>query len=115
MSIVYVVQEPLMRDRVSGEVRPKFDISPARKYGEVRYLLNWSDDCSDPESLVKFLTLQLKDYSSVDYILVTGNPNAMAIATCIAARNTGGLLKLLSWNNLERRYIEFPVCLHTPS
>jgi hypothetical protein len=107
MSTVYVVQEPLVLDRVTGRPRPKFNLAPAERYGEVVCLLGWSDDTSDPAALVWFLRDKLRGFTDEDYLLMTGDPNAMSIAACLAAEKNDGRVKILSWDNGRREYDEF--------
>ncbi len=38
-SRVFVVQEPCRRDRATGEWAPKFDLSPAERFGQMVVIL----------------------------------------------------------------------------
>lgn len=96
---VFVVQEPLRHSKAVGGVRPLFDLSPAREYGELVTCLDWSDtrhgfDCDD---LLWKLRTALRSFGPDDYLLMTGNPTAMALAALVANENCDGRLRLLVW------------------
>lgn len=104
MARVFVVQEPLRRNR-NGDVVPKMDLSPAMKFGELVYLLRWGDArLMDPRRLVCKLREGLRDYSDRDYLLMTGSPNAMWIAGVIASKHTNGVVNVLEWEAVEKHY-----------
>jgi hypothetical protein len=102
--VVYVVQEPMILDRATGRVRPRFSLDPAKRYGTISILLGWSEEVKDSRHLLWILRDRLKDYSDGDYILMTGSPTMMAIAACVAAEFNMGRVKLLNWDNLTRQY-----------
>lgn len=114
MSIVYVVQEPAQIPRLHGHgTRPKIDLSPAQRYGSLRYLLEWSETKDlDPEDMQAILRTRLKEYSPEDYILAIGSPVAMAMATCLAAQRAGGRVNMLVWSR-ETGYTVIPFTLGT--
>lgn len=102
---VFVVQEVLKRDNVSGMSRPVFDLSPAAKFGDLVFLL--------PPDVARFsvglyadrMAKLLANYSDADYIVPTGDPAAMMIAGAIAAKANNGKVKVLSWDRLTGNYI----------
>lgn len=98
MSKVYVVQEPPQVLQAHGQGRrPKFDISPAQKWGPLKYLLEWSEIADlTPEDIKQLLEQRLRDFTAEDYLLITGSPVAMTIAACIAARRAGGTIKMIT-------------------
>lgn len=96
---VYVVQEPLRHSNAVGGTRPKFDITPAREFGEIVICLDWADTgrgFSCDEVLWK-LRRALNDYRDDDYLLMTGNPTAMALASIVASEVNDGRIRLLVW------------------
>lgn len=103
-AVVYVVQEPLMLDSATGRVRARFSMRPATRYGRVEYLIGWSEEYTDTSELLWKLRERLQDYGDADYLLMTGSPTMMAIASMIAAEVNHGRVKLLNWDNLIRQY-----------
>jgi hypothetical protein len=55
--------------------------------------------------LVTALRDQMKDFTEEDYIIAVGDPSLIAAAACIAARKTGGLLRILKWDRQSNSYI----------
>lgn len=102
--VVYVVQEPMVIDRGTGRVRPRFSLDPAKEYGSISILLNWSEKPEDSRHLLWLLRDRLKDYREGDYLLMTGSPLMMSLAACIAAEMNQGRVRLLNWDNLLREY-----------
>jgi hypothetical protein len=99
---VFVVQEPLYKDNRSGEIRSKFSLDPAKNFGELVYILNWSDPSElSVQQMVWKVRRELQGFTEHDYLLMVGNPTAMALSAVIAAEHTGGILKLLYWDNVR--------------
>ena len=105
MSIVYVVQNQHFNDRRTGQRRPKFDLTPAREYGELRYLLSPEASPSLPRSVIASLQYGLADFTERDYLLLLGNPCLIGWTVAVAAQKTGGPVKLLQWHNQSHSYI----------
>lgn len=101
---VYVVQEPMERDRATGELRSKFDLSAASEFGEVVVLLAHQAKPFD-SSVVRELQEKLAEYGDGDFLLLTGNPCLMGFAAAIAADVADGKLRLLQYSGRDRRYI----------
>jgi hypothetical protein len=97
---VFVVQEPLYKDNRSGEIRQKFSLEPAKDFGDLVYVLNWSDpsELSAQQMLWK-VRRELETFHRQDYLLMVGNPTAMALCAVIAAEETEGCFQLLYWDN----------------
>jgi len=55
--------------------------------------------------LVSALKDQMEHYGSEDYLVAVGDPSILAAAACIAARKTGGILRVLKWDRLSTSYI----------
>ena len=96
---VFVVQDPLRHSVAPGGTRPKFDLTPAKEFGELTFCLDWADtrhgfDC---DQLLWKLRAALRGFTADDFLLMTGNPTAMALAAIVAAENSGGRLRLLVW------------------
>ena len=105
MNRVFVVQKQMRFDRDVGDYVPKFDLSPAREYGELHYLLSPSAAPFSPESILAELHERLADFGDSDYLLLVGNPCLIGFATAIASDYNDGRINLLQWNGKERRYL----------
>lgn len=117
-SKVYVVQQPMRRvsqedvDRgfygkdSLGTFVPSFDLSPALKYGDIELLLDTGVIVGIAIApLYRTFTEKLRNYTSNDYILPTGDPVAMGLAIHLAAKYNGGVVNILRWDRRERKYI----------
>jgi hypothetical protein len=112
MSKVYVVQEPLRKDRETGLVVPKIDLAYAEPFGEIVIVLDWSDTRKlSATELVWKVRHILADYKPEDYVLMVGSPTAMWLVGAIAAEKADGYVKTLEWDNVHRRYNVFTVNL----
>lgn len=103
---VFVVNEPLKME--GGEWVRVLNLRPARDHGELVFLLPAGQLPEDPAPTLKMLKRGLADFTKEDYLLLVGDPRAIAWAGAMAAKNTGGELKLLHWQRDHRRYD--PVC-----
>ena len=108
-STVYVTQEiPGTR-----EGRPKINIIGASKYGELVFLLpELSQIIFSPGPLVFKLRKLLKNYTSNDYLLLTGDPAIIGVACSIVSDITNGKYKLLKWDKQERQYYPIEINLY---
>ena len=105
--IVYVIQEiPGTRDG-----RPKINIMGASKYGEFKFLLpELSQIIFSPGPLIFKLRKSLKDFTTEDYLLLTGDPAIIGVACSIVSDMTNGKYNLLKWDKQERQY--YPIELN---
>ena len=53
------------------------------------------------------LDRKLRTFNDDDYLLLAGDPVAIALASAIAARTNGGRLKMLKWDREQNMY--FPL------
>jgi len=100
-SIVYVIQE------IAGtkEGRPKINILGAAEYGTFKFLLpELSQMIFSPGPLIFKLRKGLKDYSTEDFLLLTGDPAIIGVACSIVSDMTNGKFNLLKWDKQERKY-----------
>ena len=107
--IVYVIQE------VSGTQagNPKINIMGASKYGRFKFLLpEFSQIIFSPGPLIYKLRQGLKDYTSSDYLLLTGDPAIIGVACSLVSDITNGKYKLLKWDKQERKYYPIEINLH---
>ena len=107
--IVYVIQE------VAGtqEGNPKINIMGASKYGKFKFLLpEFSQIIFSPGPLIYKLRQGLKDYTSSDYLLLTGDPAIIGVACSIVSDMTNGKYNLLKWDKQERKYYPIEINLY---
>ena len=104
-SRVFIVQNQLRKDPETGELVPRFDLSPAKIYGDFIFLLGSNAKPFRSDSVLKDLHLSLKDYSDNDYLLLIGSPVLIGFAVAIAADNNQGQIQLLQWNGDLNQYI----------
>ena len=101
LPIVYVIQE------IAGtkEGRPKINIMGAAEYGTFKFLLpELSQMIFSPGPLIFKLRKSLKDYTTEDFLLLTGDPAIIGVACSIVADMTNGKFNLLKWDKQERKY-----------
>ena len=98
---VYVIQE------IAGtkEGRPKINILGAAEYGDFKFLLpELSQMIFSPGPLIFKLRKSLKDYTTEDFLLLTGDPAIIGVACSIVSDITSGKFNLLKWDKQERKY-----------
>ena len=99
--IVYVIQE--IPGTQSGN--PKINIMGASEYGTFKFLLpEFSQIIFSPGPLIFKLRKGLKDYTTEDFLLLTGDPAIIGVACSIVADITSGKFNLLKWDKQERKY-----------
>ena len=106
---VYVIQEiPGTR-----EGRPKINIMGAADYGTLKFLLpELSQIIFSPGPLIFKLRKSLKDFTSEDYLLLTGDPAIIGVACSIVSDITNGKYKLLKWDKQEKKYYPITINLY---
>ena len=111
-SRVFVIQE------ISGTKagNPKINIMGASSYsssGKFNFLLpEFSQIIFSPGPLVYKLRQGLKDYTSNDYLLLTGDPAIIGVACSIVSDITNCKYKLLKWDKQERKYYPIEINLY---
>jgi hypothetical protein len=106
---VYVIQ------MIAGtaEGRPKINIMGASEYGEFVFLLpELSQIIFSPGPLIFKLRKALKDFTSEDYLLLTGDPAIIGVACSIVSDMTNGRYNLLKWDKQERKYYPIQINLY---
>ena len=108
-NIVYVIQE--IPGTQSGN--PKINIIGASKYGEFKFLLpEFSQMIFSPGPLIFKLRKGLKDFTSEDYLLLTGDPAIIGVACSIVSDTTNGKYNVLKWDKQERKYYPIEINLY---
>ena len=108
-NIVYVIQE--IPGTQSGN--PKINIMGASKYGEFKFLLpEFSQMIFSPGPLIFKLRKGLRNYTSEDYLLLTGDPAIIGVAYSIVSDITNGKYNVLKWDKQERQYYPIEINLY---
>ena len=102
---VYVVQNQLKTCLRTGDKIPKFNFEPAYVFGDIEFILSPYHKPFDSETCVDAMHLKLRNYTEDDFLLLVGNPCLIGAAVAIAAEYSGGIVKMLQWSNIEKRYI----------
>ena len=107
---VYVIQH------IAGTAdgRPKINIMGAAAYstsGKFNFLLpELSQIIFSPGPLIFKLRKGLKDFTTDDYLLLTGDPAIIGVACSIVSDMTNGKYNLLKWDKQERKY--YPIAIN---
>ena len=99
--IVYVIQE------IPGtkEGNPRINIMGASSYGQFKFLLpELSQIIFSPGPLIYKLRSLLKNFTTKDYLLLTGDPAIIGVECSIVSDMTNGNYNLLKWDKKERKY-----------
>ena len=111
-SRVFVIQE--IAGTKAG--KPKINIIGASNYsssGKFHFLLSeFSQMIFSPGPLIYKLRQGLKNYTSDDYLLLTGDPAIIGVACSIVSDITNGRYKLLKWDKQERKYYPIEINLY---
>ena len=108
-NIVYVIQD------VPGTKigTPKINIIGATQFGQLKVLLpENSQIILSPSYVISTLRSKLKNYTSDDYLLLTGDPAIIGVACSIVSDTTNGKYNLLKWDKQERRYYPVEIDLY---
>ena len=107
--IVYVLQE--FPGTSTG--RRKFNIMGALKYGKLKVLLKENTQIVlSPGPIVFELRRLLKNYTSKDYLLLSGDPSVIGIAVAIVSDINNGRFNLLKWDRQEKVYYPLEIDLY---
>lgn len=98
MPTVYVVQE-----------QPNHDISPARKFGDIKCILPPGDANFSSDHVYQQLYEALASFDwRQDFLLLSGDPTAIAMAAVIIDRlsmpKDEDMLRLLKWDRRMKEY-----------
>ena len=109
---VYVIQH--IAGTKAG--RPKINIMGASRYstsGKFKFLLpEDSQMIFSPGPLIFQLRQKLRDFTSEDYLLLTGDPAIIGVACSIISDITNGKYKLLKWDKQESKYYPISINLY---
>ena len=109
---VYVIQE--IPGSQAGS--PKINIIGAAAYstsGKFNFLLpEFSQMIFSPGPLIFKLRKGLRNYTSEDYLLLTGDPAIIGVACSIVSDITNGKYNVLKWDKQERKYYPISINLY---
>ena len=109
---VYVIQE--IPGSQAGS--PKINIMGAAAYstsGKFNFLLpEFSQMIFSPGPLIFKLRKGLRNYTSEDYLLLTGDPAIIGVACSIVSDITNGKYNVLKWDKQERKYYPIEINLY---
>ena len=98
---VYVIQE--IPGTQSGN--PKINIMGASKYGDFKFLLpEFSQMIFSPGPLIFQIRDKLKNFTTDDYLLLSGDPAIIGVTCSVVSDMTNGKYKLLKWDRQEKTY-----------
>ena len=99
MSRVFVIQNHLRYDSAKGELVPRYDINPAREFGEIVFVLPPRTTMNEPARVIGVITEALRDFCDDDHLLLIGNPCFIGWAVAIAASRNSGRVRTLVWSS----------------
>ena len=106
---VYVLQE--LPGTKAGA--PKINIMSGAKFGDFIFILpEFSQIIFSPGPLIFKLRNLLKDYTTKDYLLLTGDPAIIGVACSIVSEFTNGKYNLLKWDKQDRIYYPIEINLN---
>ena len=90
---------------ITQELRGR-DITDASEFGDLEILISAKNQTSySTQPTIRRLNNALYKFSDEDYLLLAGDPVAIALAAAVAARHNRGKFKMLKWDRLENKYI----------
>lgn len=110
---VFVVQVTQTYSHSQNKLVPKFDLGPARAFGELVFLLSPSAAPFNAEPIIRELHEKLFDYDyKKDHLLLVGNPCLIGFAVTVAAdKSDKGEVRLLQWSGSSHRYLSIEAAL----
>lgn len=107
---VFAVQVPARRDGPRGGWIDKFDLSAAEQFGKLVRVLGPGNVPRDPEPTRQRLDEALADYRfDVDFVLLLGDPVAIAQAVSVLAQKRAGPIRCLKWDRFAGEYEVYEV------
>jgi len=110
--IVWVTQDHVRI--VNGKEVPVHDISPAKEFGEIRYVIGRDVKPWNPTEALPQIRAALADFrADIDYLLLIGSPlqltDLYAMAIDKAYQDGFSHVRRLYWHNGSRKYVELLV------
>lgn len=112
MSRVFGVQRPTYYDRAKKGWVNKYDLGPAKEFGSLSFMLPPGNIFQKRlDEAIELMEKALADFTKDDYLLMLGDPVAIAIAAMITSRNTGGEVRALKFDRHSGKYVEYNINL----
>lgn len=108
---VYAPQQPSRYDTATRLWVPTINLRAAESWGEVVVVLPPNANRLHTAPLVAALKERMSSYGEHDYIVAVGDPSLIAAAACIAARATGGVVRMLKWERMSAQYIPVEIVI----
>lgn len=102
---VFIVHNHLAYDTFHHQFKPKYDVSTAGEYGQLKSLYAPNSPRVEFEDAMLSLQRGLEDFTAQDYILCIGNPVLIGWAIALAAEALDdGNVKCLHWSGKHQHY-----------
>ena len=93
--------------------QPKYNILGAQKFGQIVTILpERSQIIMSPGPLIHKLKNELKDYTTDDYLLLSGDPAIIGVVCSVVCDITYGNFNLLKWDRQEKTYYPIEVDIY---
>ena len=90
--------------------QPKYNVLGAQKFGQIVTVLpEKSQIILSPGPLIHKLRTALKDYTTDDYLLLSGDPAIIGVVCSVVSDITNGKYNLLKWDRQEKTYYPIEV------
>ncbi len=104
MPKVFIPQVPSRRDAGANAWVPTVNLDPARLYGDIVVMLPPEASRLPMAKVKPLMEEMMNEYTKEDCVMAVGDPTVYAVATCLAAIKTNGLLRMLKWDRLSSSY-----------
>lgn len=105
-SFVFVTQLPSRYE--DGSWVPSVDVSPAKDFGELVFIIPPGFNHPSIETALPQLLAKLEEFTEHDYLLPMGDPLLMSAASAILGSRFQAF-KMLKWDRLTRKYNPFNI------
>lgn len=109
MSKVYVVQDVKRISYKTGKLESKYDLTRAKRFGELVYLLDGQVRIHSQASVLDAVAQVRERLAGItvnDYLLLVGDPAMIGVACGITMDLLKGRLRLLQW---DKRRLDYTV------
>lgn len=102
---VFAPQVPSRYDSATRLWVPTMNMEPAEKHGKLVVMLPPNANRMHTAPLIAAMREQMADYTDSDMLVAVGDPTLIAVAALIAARKTGGPVRMLKWDRMAGDYL----------
>jgi hypothetical protein len=82
----------------------KHDFSPAKQFGEIRYVFpTMMSRKYDPQNVIEYVRQTFADATENDYLIPAGDPSLYAVAVVVMLENFGAFTTL-RWDKFSNSY-----------